>query len=120
MPLRGMLDLVELLGHHVGGPKAVVLLHERAADRLPDPPVGIRRETVSPRGVELVDRPHEAEISLLDQVQEIVVRRGILFRDRYHQPQVGQHEGLTGRLVLAAKPANVDQPPRQRFGGSRR
>ena len=42
----------------------------------------------------------------------------ILFRDRYHQPQVGQHEGMAGRLVLAAQAANIDQPPRQRSGPS--
>ena len=45
------------------------------------------------------------------------MRRGILLCDRYHQPQVRQHEGVTGRFVFAAMPANIDQPSRQRFGG---
>ena len=53
-------------------------------------------------GIELVDRPHETEVPLLDQVQQSVVRRGILFCHRYDQPQVRQHEGVTRRLVQAA------------------
>ena len=68
------------------------------------------------RGVELVDRPHEAQVSLLNQVQEVVMGGGILLGDRYHQPQVGQQEGMHRRLVRGAEAANIGQPAGQRAG----
>ena len=47
------------------------LVGDRAGDRLADPPRGVRRELEALGVVELVDRPHQAEVALLDEVEEL-------------------------------------------------
>ena len=46
------------------------LVGDRAGDGLADPPRGVRRELEALGVVELLDRPHQAEVALLDQVEE--------------------------------------------------
>ena len=50
------------------------LVGDRAGDRLADPPRGVRRELEALGVVELVDRPHQAEVALLDQVEQLHAR----------------------------------------------
>ena len=49
--------------------------------------------------VELLDRPHQAERPLLDQVQERQPAAAVALGDRDHQAQVGLDHLLLGRLV---------------------
>ena len=46
------------------------LVGDRAGDGLADPPRGVRRELEALGVVELLDRTHQAEVALLDEVEE--------------------------------------------------
>ena len=70
-------------------------------DGLADPPRGVGRELEALAPVELLDGVDQAEVALLDQVQEGQSRRLVLLGDRHHQAQVGRHEGLLGRASAA-------------------
>ena len=68
------------------------LIGDRARDGLPDPPRGVGRE-LEPFGVvELLDGPDEAEVALLDQVEEQQPASEVALRDGHHQPEVGLDE----------------------------
>src|SRR5690606_29503557 len=64
------------------------LIRDRARDRLTDPPRRIRRELVAASVLELVDRLHQADVALLDQIQELEAAVRVLLRDRDHETQV--------------------------------
>ena len=66
-------------------------------DGLADPPGGIGRELEAAAPVELVHRVHQAQVALLDQIQDRHLRRLVLLGDGDHQPQVGVDERLGGR-----------------------
>src|SRR5262249_44083373 len=80
-----------------------------AGDRLPDPPRRIGRELVAAAVLELVYRLHQADVALLDQVEELQAAVGVLLRDRDHEAEVGFHHLLLRlpRLALAL-PDHVD------------
>ena len=65
---------------------------DAAGDRLADPPRGVRRELEALAPVELLDRVHEAEVALLDQVEQRQARRLVLLGDRHDEAQVRLHE----------------------------
>ena len=46
------------------------LIGDRPIDGLADPPGGIGREAIPPPVVELLDRPHQADVALLDEIEE--------------------------------------------------
>ena len=69
-------------------------------DGLADPPGGVGGELEALAPVELLDGVHQAEVALLDQVQQRQARRLILLRDRHDQTQVRLDEGLLGLLTL--------------------
>src|SRR3972149_6075164 len=57
--------------HHVhGDADRARLVGDGAGDGLPDPPRGVGRELVALLVVELLDRPDEADVPLLDEIQE--------------------------------------------------
>ena len=58
--------------------------------------------------VELVDRPHQAEVALLDQVEQLHPAPRIALGDAHHQPQVGLRELALGALAALHAP---DQHP---------
>src|SRR5207302_2746771 len=64
---------------------------------LANPPGGVRRELEALAPVELLDGVDQAEVALLDEIQQRQARRLILLGDRDDQSQVGVDEGL-GRL----------------------
>src|SRR5660398_112731 len=47
-----------------------------------------RWRTCTPAILELVHRLHQADIPLLDEIQELEAPVGVLLRDRDHQPEV--------------------------------
>jgi hypothetical protein len=47
------------------------LVSDGARDGLANPPRGIRAELIAPLIFELFDRPHQPDISLLDQIQKL-------------------------------------------------
>ena len=49
----------------------------------------------------LVDRPHQAGVAFLDQVEEAQAAVAVLLGDRDHQPQVAAGELALRLLVLA-------------------
>src|SRR6266542_6345001 len=64
------LQLVHLLYQVHGQPDRARLVGHRAADRLADPPGGVCRELEALGVVELLDSTDQAEVALLDQVEE--------------------------------------------------
>ena len=59
-------------------------------------------ENLNPFVVELLDRPNEADVALLDEVQEGHAAADVLLRDRHDQPQVRR------RQLLARVTADLD------------
>ena len=80
-------------------------------DGLADPPGGVGRELEALAPVELLDRVHQAEVALLDQVEQGQFGRLVLLGDGNDQTEVGLDEGL-GRVVAAS-----DQPPQLPLAG---
>jgi hypothetical protein len=87
-----------LVGDVHGQPDRPSLIGERARDRLPDPPGRVRRQLVPEPVVELLDGTDEAEVPLLDQVEQRDVGLRVVAGDRHHEPQV-----------------RLDQPPLRLF-----
>ena len=75
-------------------------VRDASGDRLTDPPRGVGRELEPLAPVELLDRVHEPEVALLDEVQQREARGLVLLRDRHHEPQVRLDE-LALRVVAA-------------------
>lgn len=78
--------LVELANHVDRQAYRARLIHDRALDALPDPPRGIRRKPETTRGIEFFDSVHQAEIALLDQIEQRHATIQITLRDTDHQP----------------------------------
>src|SRR5262252_5124563 len=100
---RGAHDLVDGLDHVHGDADGARLVGDRARDRLPDPPRGIGRELVAATILEFVDRLHQADVALLDQVEELQAAVGVFLGDGDDEAQVRLHHLLLGlaRLALA-------------------
>src|SRR6266511_2072882 len=106
-------ELVDRLDHvdrDADGPR---LVGDRARDRLTDPPRRVRRELVASLVLELVDRLHEADVPLLDEVEELQAAVRVLLRDRHDEPQVRLHKlglrPLGPVLALADRPVGAAQ-----------
>src|SRR5690606_6094036 len=83
------------------------LVRGGARDRLADPPRGVGRELVAAAVVELLDRAHEADVALLDEVQEREAPLHVLLRDRDDEAQVRLHHLGLGRLDLVLGAAQL-------------
>src|SRR6266545_2914916 len=81
-------ELVDRLDHVDGDADRPRLVGDRAGDRLPDPPRRVRRELVAALVLELVHRLHEADVPLLDEVEELEAAVRVLLRDGDDEPQV--------------------------------
>ena len=104
----------ELLDQHAGGAGQLVdgldhvhrdadgarLVGDGAGDRLADPPGGVGGELVAAAVLELVHRLHQADVALLDQVEELQAAVGVLLGDGDHQAQVGDDQLLLGLVGL--------------------
>ena len=97
--LRGARDAVVRVEHVHGDAHRAALVGERAADRVTNPPRRVGREAVAARVIEALDRLHEADVALLDEVDERQAAAVVAARDRDHEAQVGLHEAVL-RVVL--------------------
>ena len=77
-----------------------VLLDVRA-----DPPHRVRRQADAARWIEAVDRDEEAEVALLDQVEQPHAVRPILERDLDDEAKVPRHEPIGGVVIAESSPA---------------
>ena len=76
------------------------LVGDAARDRLADPPGRVGRELVAGSPVVLLDGAHEADVALLDEVEEEHAAADVAFRDRHHETQVGLDQlAARGRVV---------------------
>src|SRR5207248_1782353 len=98
---RGADQLVDRLDHVHRDADGAGLIGDGAGDGLPDPPGGVGGELVAALVLELVDRLHQADVALLDQVEELQPAVRVLLRDRHHQAQVGLDQLGLGLLRLA-------------------
>ena len=96
----GALDAAHLLGDVHRQSDRAALVGERAGDGLANPPGGVRRKLVAHRAVELLDGADEAEVALLDQVEQRDVRLRVVPRDRHDEAQV-RLDQLALRLLVA-------------------
>ena len=76
------------------------LVGDAAGDGLTDPPRGVGGELEALGVVELVDRTHQAEVALLDEVEELHAAAAVALGDADHQPQVGLDELALGPLPV--------------------
>src|ERR1051326_2122949 len=95
---RGADQLVDGLDHVDRNANRARLVGDRARDRLPDPPRGVGRELVAAAVFELVHRLHQADVALLDEVEELQPAVGVLLGNRNHQAEVGLDELALGLL----------------------
>ena len=87
-----------------GDPDGAGLVGHGAGDRLADPPGGVGRELVALGVVELLDRADQAEVALLDQVQEQHAATGVALGQRDDEPEVGLEQ------VVLRPPAVLGDP----------
>ena len=80
------------------------LVGDGPGDGLADPPRGVGGELIPPRIVELLDRPNEANVPLLGEIEERHSVRGIPLGDRDHEAQVCLDQPLLGEVVIALYP----------------
>ena len=64
------------------------LIRNRTRDRLPDPPCRIGREFIAAAIFEFIHRLHQADIALLNQIQELQAAIGVFLGDGDHEAQV--------------------------------
>src|SRR5579875_629789 len=81
---------------------------QRPGDRLADPPGGVGGELVAPLGVELVDRPHQPQAPLLDQIHEGETAVPVALGYADHQAQVGLDQPAAGSRLTG-----LDGPGKQ-------
>jgi hypothetical protein len=93
-------ELVDGLDHVHRDADGARLVGDGAGDGLANPPGGVGRELVAAAVFELVHRLHQADVALLDQVQELQAAVGVLLGDGDHQAQVGLDHLLLGAAGL--------------------
>src|SRR6185369_6430392 len=109
-------DLVERLHHvhrHADGAR---LIGDRPADGLPDPPRRVGREAVAEPIVELLDGAHEADVPLLDEVEEREAALRVPFREAHDEPEIRLDEPGLRVLRLTFAVADRGDDARQLRG----
>ena len=107
-------DAVERLHHVHRDADGARVVGDGPRDGLPDPPRRVGRELEPAPVLEAVHRLHEADVALLDQVQERQLAAEVALGHRDHQPQVGLHQlalGLPHHAVVL-----LDLAERRRAG----
>src|SRR5690606_39672035 len=97
-------ELVDDLDHVHRDADGACLVGHGPGDRLADPPRGVRGELVALGVVELLDRTDQAEVALLDEVEEEHAATGVALRQGDDEAQVGLQE------VVLGPPAVLDDP----------
>src|SRR5881275_3003326 len=70
-------------------------------------PGGVRGELVALGVVELLDRTDQAEVALLDQVQERHAAAGVALGEGDHEPEIGLEQVVLGAFAVADDPVEV-------------
>src|SRR5690606_37644759 len=85
------------------------LVGDRPGDCLADPPRGVGGELEALTPVELLHRPDQAEVALLDEVEEVDAGRvGVTAGVGDHETEVGGEEGVLGLAAFALGAAQLD------------
>src|SRR3954463_10438039 len=100
-------ELVDDLDHVHRDADGAGLVGHGAGDRLPDPPRRVGGELVALGVVELLHRADQAEVALLDQVQERHPAAGVPLGEGDHQAEVGLQQVVLGPLAVADDPVEV-------------
>ena len=100
-------ELVDDLDHVHRDADGAGLVGHRAGDGLADPPRRVGRELVALGVVELLDRTDQAEVALLDEVQERHAAAGVALGQRHDEAQVRLEQVVLGPLAVAHDPAQV-------------
>ena len=100
-------QLVDDLDHVHRDADGAGLVGHRAGDRLPDPPGGVRRELVALGVVELLDRADQAEVALLDQVEEEHAATGVALGQRHDEAQVGLEQVVLRPAAVLGDPVEL-------------
>jgi hypothetical protein len=74
------------------------MVRNGAGDGLTDPPRGVGREFVTTTVLELVDGLHEADVALLNEVEELETAVGVLLRDGDDETKIGFDKLALGTL----------------------
>src|SRR5262249_61184319 len=90
---REFLDTFDHVNRNADGP---VLVVDCPGHRLADPPCRIRGELVPSPILELLDSPHQAEVSLLNELEQWQAAMQILLGDGNDEPKVCDHEFVSG------------------------
>src|SRR5262249_31529700 len=94
-------------------------VRDATGDRLTDPPRRVRRELEALAPVELLDGVHQAEVALLDEVEQRQAGRLVLLRDRHDQTEVRLHERALGVFAVTRAASQFALlRGRQTLGGS--
>ena len=91
-------ELVDGLDHVHRNADGAGLVRDGAGDGLANPPGGVGRELVAAAVFELVDGLHQADVALLNEVEELQAAVGVLFGDGDDQAQVGFDQLALGLL----------------------
>jgi hypothetical protein len=97
---RGADELVDRLDHVHRDADGARLIGDGAGDGLTDPPRRVGAELVPAAVLELVHRLHQADVALLDEVEELQAAVGVLLRDGDHEAEVGLDELGLGRSAV--------------------
>jgi hypothetical protein len=98
---------VELLHDVRGQADRARLVHDRALDRLPDPPRRVRREAEAALRIELLERVDEARVAFLDQVGKRDAAMRVVARDAHDEAQVALDHRLPRVEVAFASAAHT-------------
>jgi len=90
--LRNVSQPREHVDHVDGNPDRAGLIGDRAGNRLANPPGGIGGELIAAAIFVFINRPHQARVPLLNQIEEAQSAIAIFLRDRDDQPQVAAGE----------------------------
>jgi hypothetical protein len=97
--------IVSIKDRDADGPR---LVRDRPRDRLPIHHVAYVENLYPLRYSNLSDGLHQADVALLDQVEELESPVGVLLRDRHHQPQVRLDQLALG-LPTFRSPCSMDE-----------
>ena len=127
---RVRLEVAQRAQHHVellhdvrGQADRARLVHDRALDRLPDPPRRVGGEAEAALGIELLERMDEAQVAFLDQVGQRDAAMRVMAGDADDEAQVALDHRLPRREVArrasrarsaAPRPASAARAARRR------
>ena len=95
------------LNHVNGNPDRPRLVGDRAGDGLTDPPGGVGTELESLLVIVLFHRLQQAQVSLLDQIQELHAPAHIALGNADHQTEICFREALSRLLIALVHAAGI-------------